>query len=228
MLFANIVGTLSLLCLPYLTLAALVNRTIDDTAGDSVTGLKPVYFPPPASLRMWKDHTCPLNDCVTRPDLNQTFGNSYTAATFRSWQSSKMSITLRFTGSAIYTFFILVNYAGRAGVISRTDCKFVLDNGPAVSYLHMPDRSKANIMYNQLVFSKTGLANTEHTLEIITEGLTYQTYVNFDYAIYTNKHDWINLGRKNPDCGQSTSYEHAFDHISHSRAASNNRYDFPS
>ncbi|KAJ2915255.1 hypothetical protein MD484_g5186, partial [Candolleomyces efflorescens] len=42
-----------------------------------------------------------------------------------------------------------------------------------------------DILYNQLVFSQTGLANTQHTLEIITEGLSYQTYVNFDYAIYT-------------------------------------------
>ncbi|RXW16644.1 hypothetical protein EST38_g9209 [Candolleomyces aberdarensis] len=100
-----------------------------------------------------------------------------------------MSITLRFTGSAIYTFFILVNNAGQVGVTSRTDCKFVLDNGPAVSYLHMPDQSKANILYNQLVFHQTGLANTEHALEIVTEGLDYQTYVNFDYAIYTHHDD---------------------------------------
>jgi hypothetical protein len=61
----------------------------------------------------------------------------------------------------------------------------VLDNGPAVSFKHLPDRTMADIMYNQLVFSQTGLANTQHTLEIVTEGLAYQTYVNFDYAIYT-------------------------------------------
>ncbi|KAJ2920733.1 hypothetical protein H1R20_g16362, partial [Candolleomyces eurysporus] len=187
MLFTNVIGALSLLSSPYFTSAALVNRTIDDTAGDSVTGLRPVYFPSPASLRMWKDHTCPLNDCVTRPDLNQTFGNSYTAATFSGLDYCGID---KNPGSAIYIFFILVNYAGRAGVISRTDCKFVLDNGPAVSYLHMPDRSKANILYKQLVFHQTGLANTEHALEIVTEGLAYQTYVNFDYAIYTQ---WVFL-----------------------------------
>jgi hypothetical protein len=60
----------------------------------------------------------------------------------------------------------------------------VLDIGSAVSFQHTPDRDVA-ILYNQLVFRQTGLAMTEHTLEIVTEGLTFKTYVKFDYAIYT-------------------------------------------
>ncbi|RXW20454.1 hypothetical protein EST38_g5408 [Candolleomyces aberdarensis] len=167
MLFANVIATISLLFSPYLTLAALVNRTIDDTTGDSVTGLLPVYFPSPSEVSMWKNHNCPRNDCVTRPDINKTFGRSYTAATFRSEQSSKISITLRFNGTAIYIFFTLTNIHEYG-----TDCQFVLDNVPVEPpYVYMPDRSKDDILYQQPVFDRTGLANTEHTLEIVTEGL---------------------------------------------------------
>lgn len=63
----------------------------------------------------------------------------------------------------------------------------MLDIGSAVSFKHTPDRTTdIAILYNQLVLRQTGLAMTEHTLEIVTEGLTFKTYyVNFDYAIYT-------------------------------------------
>ncbi|RXW12972.1 hypothetical protein EST38_g12881 [Candolleomyces aberdarensis] len=160
-------------------LAVLVNRTIDDTAGDSVTGAKPIFFP--ADRGLWKDQTC--IDCLINPDVRLVFGNTYTAATYIP-ELGKMSISMRFNGTAIYVFFVLVNSADPR-VIPETQCDFVLDNGPPLSFGYDSDRESSGYKYNQLVYSNTGLPPGDHLLEIVTNNLDHRVYVNFDYAIYT-------------------------------------------
>ncbi|KAJ2915234.1 hypothetical protein MD484_g5174, partial [Candolleomyces efflorescens] len=165
-------------CIP--ALGAQVNITIDDTTGDEVTGVKPIFSP--STRGLWKDQTC--IDCLINPDVRLTVRNTYTAATYIP-ELGKMSISLRFNGTAIYVFFILVNSADPR-VIPETECSFVLDNGPPLPFRYPSDRTSTGYKYNQLVYSNTGLPAGDHSLEIVTDNLDYRVYVNFDYALYTH------------------------------------------
>lgn len=80
---------------PRFVFADVVNRTIDDGEGDSVTGLQVTYFPaqpnPP-----WANQNCAV--CAIKPDINQAFLHTYTAATWLP-QNGTMSITMQFNGA---------------------------------------------------------------------------------------------------------------------------------
>jgi len=157
--------------------AVITNYTIDDTLGDAVTGVRPVYLP---STGAWDNVACPM--CAIQPDPSFAFGRSWTAATY-SPKISNMSIQLNFKGTAIYVFFILANYAG-AGITTETDCDFTLDGASRGKFVHIPSNS-SDLQYNQLVFSATTLPNDNHMLLISTSGLDHNVFVNFDYAVYT-------------------------------------------
>jgi len=77
--------------------AAEVNRTIDDTYGDSVTGAKPNYLP--STNGVWADATC--KGCRVQPDPNQAFKKSWTAATFIPERMEEAAIEVNFTGKPI-------------------------------------------------------------------------------------------------------------------------------
>jgi len=74
--------------------AVLVNRTIDDSFGDSVTGALPKYLPTTAGV--WKNQAC--EDCWLKPDARQAFKGTFTSATYRK---SPVSIQLDFTGKLV-------------------------------------------------------------------------------------------------------------------------------
>jgi len=162
-----------------ITLAAVTNRTIDDTLGDRDTGFRPVFLPP--RLGVWEGSTCA--GCAIQPDKAQAFEGTWTAATYQPEEFESMSIELQFTGTAIYVFFILANDQGR-GIDTRTTCSFILDGEPAGDFEHKPTDSP-DLEYNALVFRNEQMTNTSHTLTIVTEGGDKHIYVNFDYAIYT-------------------------------------------
>ncbi|KAG6812414.1 hypothetical protein H0H92_002990 [Tricholoma furcatifolium] len=169
--------------------AASVNRTIDDTYGDSVTGAKPSYLPTSSSV--WQGPSC--TGCYIQPDPDEAFDRTWTAATYNPGLGS-MSIEFSFTGTAIYVFFILANYVAE-GITTETACDFVLDGTTVSSMDHTPSTSTA-LEYNSLVFSQTNLANAAHTLEIVTSGYNRDIFVNFDYAIYTLNSDlWEQIRR---------------------------------
>lgn len=193
------------LCLHRLAFAAILlfprvvladtNCTIDDTKGDSVTGITPVYKPQSA----WEDATC--SGCFVKPNVQQAFDGTWTAATY-SPDKTETSIEFSFkgtqrphalptwavltdvlTGTAIYVYFIIpqtIQYTD-----TTTDCNFALDGGSPEHFLHTPDPSSADILYNQLVFHRTGLSNDDHSLKIYTSGLDHNVFTNFDYAVYT-------------------------------------------
>lgn len=81
--------------LPLVT-AATVNRTIDDSFGDSQTGQTVVYSPSTGGT--WKDENCV--GCAIAPDTSQTFDGTYTAATYNPGMGS-MGITMQFTGALL-------------------------------------------------------------------------------------------------------------------------------
>jgi hypothetical protein len=74
-----------------ITIAAKVNRTIDDTYGDPATGIMPTYLPQTGS---WANASC--GGCMIKADPNVAYDGSWTAATYHSGGS--VAIELPFTG----------------------------------------------------------------------------------------------------------------------------------
>ncbi|TFK21299.1 hypothetical protein FA15DRAFT_758799 [Coprinopsis marcescibilis] len=158
---------------------AIVNRTIDDTAGDEVTGIAPVFLPP----GMWNPPDCP--HCDIRPNASLSFNGTYLETTYLPAPESEVgpvSFTFNFEGTALYLFFILVN--GLDG-ITYTEFDVKINGGDAGKFVHSPDpTSQDRFAYQQLTYNITGLPQVNHTVEVITQG-ELRAYVNFDYAIYT-------------------------------------------
>ncbi|KIK58834.1 hypothetical protein GYMLUDRAFT_245909 [Collybiopsis luxurians FD-317 M1] len=173
-----------LVCLVHLLNTVLVrcqavNRSIDDTLGDSVTGQRPLFLPSISGV--WEDNTC--KGCALQPPTSNAFDGTYTAATYNPGLNN-ISITFEFTGTAVYVFFILAN-ALAPGITATTAASFILDGFIAGSFTHSPDSSAPAFQFNALVFSETGLENISHQLVINTVGYSDDIWVNFDYALYT-------------------------------------------
>ncbi|KAJ6604211.1 hypothetical protein DFH09DRAFT_1121977 [Mycena vulgaris] len=164
-------------CLFGLSYAANTNRTIDDTNGDSVGGTVPVYSPSSS----WAGSSC--TGCAIQPSTSDAFDGTWSAATYNSGLGS-MTVSMSFTGIAIYVYFILANNAGN-GITTTTKANFSIDGTSAGTFAHTPTTSN-DLEYNALVFSQTGLSNSSHSLVISTVG-SDDIYVNFDYAIYTHE-----------------------------------------
>ena len=73
------------------TRARLVNKTIDDTYGDPITGRAPVYLP----NGCWNSQNC--FGCVINPNASLPFDGTWSAATYHSGQND-LDITFSFTG----------------------------------------------------------------------------------------------------------------------------------
>ncbi|KAJ3512485.1 hypothetical protein NLJ89_g3492 [Agrocybe chaxingu] len=165
------------------TWAGIVNRTIDDTFGDSETRRQAIFLP--TTARVWEDNLC--SGCAIKPDITRAFKESYTAATYNPGLGN-ISITLDFNGTAIYVFFILANNAGD-GITTLTMANFTMDSDAPVAFQHAPDLTTTDIQFNSLVYSRTDMINAQHRLVISTSGVNTNVYVNFDYAIYTHDDD---------------------------------------
>ncbi|KAF5386633.1 hypothetical protein D9615_001527 [Tricholomella constricta] len=158
--------------------AIAVNRTIDDTLGDSVTGKAPKYSPPD----VWAGPECP--GCVIKPDTKNAFHGTWKAATYHRELEHGISIQLSFKGIAIYVFFIIPDYI-EDHITTETACNFTLDGQLVRTFSHVPTSDTIGFLYNVPVFSQTGLPNVDHTLLISTSGVDRHIFVSFDYAIYT-------------------------------------------
>ncbi|CAA7270983.1 unnamed protein product [Cyclocybe aegerita] len=171
---------LSLLLFISHTIAVVLNRTIDDGYGDPVTGKMPIYFPPSKPESPWNNQTC--GGCAIQPNLNMTHRRTYTAATYHPFLQN-MSITLDFTGIAVWVFFINANNAGIA-VTTMTLANFTLDDQPPHLFQHVPDMTRTDNDFDAVAYQQDGLTNTPHRLLISTTGDS-DAYVNFDFAIYS-------------------------------------------
>ncbi|KAG6849531.1 hypothetical protein H0H93_007687 [Arthromyces matolae] len=156
--------------------AVVTNRTIDDTAGDLITGVKPIYVPP-----TWQGPYCV--GCSIKPPLDDVFLKTYSALTYWPEEFPKMSIEFSFQGTAVYVYFILANYVG-GGITTETMCNFTLDGQYVSTFHHLPTQS-TDYEFNALVFSQDGLSNGKHTLLISTSGINRHLFTSFDYAQYT-------------------------------------------
>jgi hypothetical protein len=160
--------------------AVLVNRTIDSTYGDPLTGFVPQYYAPSDA---WADQTC--TGCYIQPNPLLAFDGTWMAATYHP-EYQNINFTLQFTGTAIYVFFILSNANSHGnGTTTNTQCNFTLDGQPVGTFSHNPDMSTFDLEYNVTVFSQTGLTNTSHQLLVLVNDYPNSTFINFDWAIYT-------------------------------------------
>lgn len=180
----TLVFTLSFVA--HLALGALVNRTIDDTFGDSETGDLPSFYPASGVWKRGQD----CGDCYIKSDPARSFRESWTEATVPANTAS--GIRMQFDGTAIYVFFTLADFRA-VGVTTLTECTFTVDGGSPTPYRFAseltPPREERQQLYQQLVFSMTGLSPGSHSLTIETDTGVDQSYVNFDYAIYTHDDD---------------------------------------
>ncbi|KAJ7906333.1 hypothetical protein B0H13DRAFT_1619514, partial [Mycena leptocephala] len=151
----------------------LSNRTIDDTKGDPITGFLPIYAPE----SHWNLGTN-CSGCLVQPDIGQLFDYTWHDTTQGDGGVSS-SVTLNFTGTAIYLFCVVPNTIPFATTL--VDLKFTLDGALIGTYTHIPG-SSADILYSVPVLSSQDLNNEAHTL--IAETASNSLFV-FDFAMYT-------------------------------------------
>ncbi|KAH9912312.1 uncharacterized protein BXZ73DRAFT_107513 [Epithele typhae] len=156
-----------------------VNRTIDDYYGDSVTGVVPIYKP----TAEWADgNTC--DACYVNSsnvDISKVFKGTWHDSTWYPVNTGERSITLTFNGTAVWVYMILANQIQSTS--TTTNLAFSLDEIPRGKFMHPPDKTN-DVLYQQLVFEKTGLALQTHSLEITGTG-NEASLMLFDNVVYT-------------------------------------------
>ncbi|KAJ7506109.1 hypothetical protein B0H11DRAFT_1707629 [Mycena galericulata] len=162
---------------------SLVNRTIDDVYGDSVTGALVQYLPevPASDGLLWFNQTS-CAGCADVPDANSALDQTWTAALYLA-DISSMSLSMDFSGNAIFVFFIVPNFATDSKLASSVRCSFFIDGAQVGSFTHDSDGS-SQFAYNTLVYSNVTVPNGDHVLLIETTGADPATII-FDYALYT-------------------------------------------
>ncbi|KAM6500174.1 hypothetical protein JOM56_003188 [Amanita muscaria] len=159
--------------------AVLVNRTIDSNLGDPVTGFMPIYEPPQA---FWSSQPC--GGCYIQPDVAKAFDGTWNSADYIPGLQN-VNLTLRFTGVAVWVFFILANAGIHGAGLTTNTVNITLDGKNAGIFSHYPDMNMQDLTYNATIFSASGLANTSHELVIGTNDYANYSYINFDWMIYT-------------------------------------------
>ncbi|KAH9842375.1 uncharacterized protein C8Q71DRAFT_698456 [Rhodofomes roseus] len=169
---------LTSLLLSQVVSAGTTNRTIDDTHGDSVTGVLPTYS------NNW-NYGPNCSFCAIRPDANETFDGTWHDTTSNSTDPTQPSMTLTFDGSAISVYCILVNSASSPDIVTFTNVTFELDGASAGTYNHTADPAANQFEYNVTVFSREELSNETHTLVMNTVQGSSSSVLLFDWAMYT-------------------------------------------
>ncbi|KAI1782902.1 hypothetical protein LXA43DRAFT_1137095 [Ganoderma leucocontextum] len=174
--------SLSLLFVP--VTSTLVNVTVDDQLGDRTTGLIPEYLPNDGTWHVGS----PAEDCSTCKltpstfDLTQVYEETWHDATY-SPPRTPATITVQFTGTAVYVFNILPNTLSNTTTV--VNISFSIDGTDVGTFTRSPD-SSSTILYNQLVYQNTALTDVAHTL-IMTAGGDSKSLVLFDYLLYTTQ-----------------------------------------
>ncbi|KAI0830829.1 hypothetical protein BC628DRAFT_1336777 [Trametes gibbosa] len=178
--------------------AALINRTIDDTYGDTITHTFPVYEPAEAWSRSDACQSCYIYpDNRQRPpiplgagaavDTAYVFNSTWHDTTYLAGNGSRpYTITVNFTGQAVYVYNIIANTAN--DTVTTTTLVFNLDGEDVGSYTHLVDSTGPQLVYNQPVYINSSIPDGQHTLVISTGG-TDKSLVMFDYIQYTVEWD---------------------------------------
>ncbi|EIW65018.1 uncharacterized protein TRAVEDRAFT_42416 [Trametes versicolor FP-101664 SS1] len=160
--------------------ATVLNVTIDDTYGDTLTGGSMHYSPENA----WKAN---LNctGCKAQPDpLSALGGTWHESAIPQSGSAVVPTVVVEFEGSAVYVYCIIPD--SRASVDGFPNMRFVLDGVLAGSYSLKPPAGTGAYDYHTLVFASQSLASELHVLEI-ENGVPQSggSILLLDYILYT-------------------------------------------
>ncbi|KAL0950657.1 hypothetical protein HGRIS_007443 [Hohenbuehelia grisea] len=166
------------------TPAIPVNFTIDDTQGDPRTRSRVIYTPPNA----WNNGAS-CQACTARPDASQMYMGTWTDSTFNSapgsnnYPNTVLSASVRFNGTAVYVYCALARTASSPS--GNSDMTFLIDGSVADAFNKAPPNTEG-YDYHHLVFSRDGLAPTEHTLEIQNGHVDKQkSLLILDSIVYT-------------------------------------------
>ena len=176
------VWTLSLLLLSFHTLSGmltLLNHTIDDTLGDSITGAVPIYMP---SSKWNQGNTCVgchINSTLV--NTSHAFDSTWHDSTYYGTEDNDIVIAFNFTGSAIYIYHILANTVPQTATL--TNLEFYIDGGVVGNFTHEPD-IKSDILYDIPVYTNVSIPNGSHAVEI-RPAQGKKSLLLFDYAAYT-------------------------------------------
>ena len=175
-----------------------MNRTIDDTYGDPITGRQVEY-----SSNWHAGQNCSV--CTLSPSQAQAVEGTWHDTTSNNPNSTTPhTATIRFNGlsyltsahascemfmhyllgTAIWVYGIVVNYASQ-GIIIFTNASFELDGISLKNFEHEPQPEQDQYIYNVLLSSETGLDDTEHTLVMSAVQGANTSLLLFDYAVYT-------------------------------------------
>ncbi|KAI0673167.1 hypothetical protein C8Q78DRAFT_704138 [Trametes maxima] len=159
----------------------LVNRTIDDQEGDSVTGALPNYLP-----KRWNTgQTC--STCNIHPgiiDASQAFDGTWSDMTYSGAGWPDQVVAINFTGSAVYVYNILVNTA-IADTDTFTNLTFYIDGEGVGAFSHEPDGTSLAI-YNVPVYTNSSMPYGPHSLRMVSTGIKAALAL-FDYLVYTTE-----------------------------------------
>lgn len=214
-LVSRLIPAIVLLFLPR-ALASQTIRTIDDYNGDSVTGVKPIFD------GSWNyGPTCP--GCKVQPDPQHVFDKSWHDATTWPNDTSSRTVTLTFTGTAIWVFCVVPGYM-KHGVTTFANISFALDGEVDGRFTNPGTGSE--MMYNVTVYNKTRLANTQHTLVVTPHHEPNASYIAFDYAMYLYEDDETSTELITPTSESPTSSVNPSVIRSHSSGHPTSRVDF--
>ena len=159
------------------------NRTIDDYYGDPFTHLTPQYSP----SEQWGQGTADNNHCLIRPSPSQFYDGTWHYTTFHPSTPGTVppTITIQFTGTAVYVFNALANHIiGDLDAI--TNMTFSLDGETVGKFVQTPT-FPSGFQYNVPVYANQSLENTNHELVIKAAAGQHPSLILFDYVVYTSK-----------------------------------------
>ncbi|KAH8101362.1 hypothetical protein DFH11DRAFT_1524094, partial [Phellopilus nigrolimitatus] len=156
-----------------------LNVSVDDQSGDERTDALPNYFP----TNGWtQGNGC--SGCGVKPDPTEAFANTWHDTTSHVNDTEPRTISINFTGTAVYAFFILPDTVTTAGLTILVNMTFMLDGQPAGEFVHIPTNS-TGFLYEQPCYVNDSLVNGPHQLFISANAQTSASLILFDYLLYT-------------------------------------------
>ncbi|KAK1235150.1 hypothetical protein PQX77_001635 [Marasmius sp. AFHP31] len=173
-------------------------RYIDDTLGDSATGLMPQYSPP----GQWSEGPKCVG-CNLHPNPSSAHNGTWRDTTWRrSLGNDPPSLQLTFTGISLTVYCIIPSSSAQA--IINYDLKFNLDGNSAGNFTFDPNST--DYQYNFPVFTRDRLPNAKHNFTIKADSPTTDSVILFDYATYVSD-DSLPIVSSSDGAGTPTSSE---------------------
>ncbi|KZT74172.1 hypothetical protein DAEQUDRAFT_292907 [Daedalea quercina L-15889] len=189
----------------FISLVLAEVRIIDDTYGDSATGAVPTYSD------CWNAGP-DCSTCTLQPDPSMMYNGTWHDTSTGECNSANstmgvsQNVTFSFKGTSLTVYCVALTQA----VIGPwwNNLSFVLDGETSYGTFHETPggASSYSFNYNVSVYSRTSLANTEHTFIMTAEQGTLPSTLMFDYATYNFEEDSEQgSGTSGQDTGTATS-----------------------